>query len=103
MNLVNQYTKQGMRVIACAYKHLENDSSFLRDECEKNSQFLGLVVFANKMKKGTRTVIDELNSNNFKNVIVSGDHALTAIHVGQECGIVPSKDKIFISVLKSSY
>lgn len=102
MDTVSQYTKQGMRVIACAYKHMDAESSFLRDECEKNLQFLGLVVFVNKVKKGTRSVVDELNGNNFKSVIVSGDHVLTAISVGKECNIIAANDKVLLADVTSS-
>lgn len=64
----NKYTKKGLRVIALAYKHLQNfDISKADDierediECDESFTFLGFLIFSNKLKPATKNSIKELN------------------------------------------
>jgi cation-transporting ATPase 13A2 len=62
-------------------------------ECDLN--FLGLILMQNKVKSDTKQVIDDLNRNNIKSVMVTGDNPLTAISVARQCGMVP-KSRVFL-------
>lgn len=71
------YTEEGYRVIALAYKILE-DCNFVqipklrREEVECDLTFAGLVILENRLKDQTTPVIKELQGANMKIVMVTG-------------------------------
>lgn len=71
------YTEEGYRVIAIAYKVLQ-DCNFVqisklrREEVECNLTFAGLVILENRLKDQTTPVIKELQGANMKIVMVTG-------------------------------
>lgn len=77
------YTEEGYRVIAIAYKVLQ-DCNFVqipklrRDEVERDLIFAGLVILENRLKDQTTPVIEELQGANMKIIMVTGrvDHKL---------------------------
>ena len=99
--LLSYYTHRGYRVIACATKHIENLSwpkvqQMRRQEVESNLEFIGLIIFENKLKKTTAAVIDELNSADIRKVMCTGDNILTAISVARECNLIDRTAHCFI-------
>jgi cation-transporting P-type ATPase 13A2 len=98
---LNHYTHRGYRVIACAAKY-ENKLSWVkikkmtREEAESNLEFLGFIVFENKLKKATAPVINELKTAGIRNVMCTGDNILTAISVARECGLIDRNGQCFI-------
>lgn len=64
--VLSQYTQEGYRVIALAYKELPISTTYRslqtvhRDEVESNLTFLGLLIMENKMKEQTTGVIETL-------------------------------------------
>lgn len=104
--LLKRYTHQGYRVIAVACKVIEN-VGFLklmkmkREEVESNLSFLGFIIFENKIKEGTREAIKILNKADIRQVMVTGDNALTAISVSRECGLVSPENHIFVPSFSS--
>jgi cation-transporting P-type ATPase 13A2 len=88
-------------VIACAAKY-ENKLSWVkiqkmtREEAESNLEFLGFIIFENKLKKATALVIDELKTAGIRNIVCTGDNILTAISVARECGLIDRDDHCFI-------
>lgn len=71
------YTEEGYRVIAIAYKVLQ-DCNFVqipklrRDEVECDLIFAGLVILENRLKDQTTPVIEELQGANMKIIMVTG-------------------------------
>lgn len=59
-----------------------------RHEAESDLEFLGFIIFENKLKPSTTGVIDELNEADIRNVMCTGDNILTAISVARECNLV---------------
>lgn len=101
--LLYHYTHSGYRVIAMAGKKLKRNTwlysqKVTREEAESNLEFLGFIVFENKLKVSTKSVISELSNANLRTVMCTGDNILTAISVGKECGIV-KEEYIFIPSL----
>nr|XP_002667266.4 probable cation-transporting ATPase 13A3 [Danio rerio] len=76
--VLEDYTKQGFRVIALAHRRLESKLTFHkvqninRDQIEKNMDFLGLIVMQNKLKTETPGVLDDLRRANIRTVMVTG-------------------------------
>ncbi|WUR03234.1 cation-transporting ATPase [Vairimorpha necatrix] len=90
---VKEHSLVGHRVISLAYKEIKEIGT--QEECEKDLLFLGLVVFSNKLKPESKSVITELNQANINPLICTGDNILTAISVGRESGIIDNPTVIF--------
>ena len=84
----------GTRVLAMAYKKLDkNKNDFSREECEKDLDFVGFLVFKNNLKHDSKDVIAELSAAEIKSVMVTGDSLETAIGIGREVGMFDSNDE----------
>ncbi|KAI1312868.1 hypothetical protein F5Y03DRAFT_339520 [Xylaria venustula] len=91
--LLSYYTHKGYRVIACATKHMKKLSwvksqKITREEVEADLEFIGFIIFENKLKPTTAAVLKELNQSNIGSIMVTGDNILTAISVARNCGLV---------------
>lgn len=100
-DLLNYYTHRGFRVIACATKHIYNLSwakaqKMERVEAESNLDFVGFIIFENKLKEITTDIIDELNQANIRSVMCTGDNILTAISVARECHLMHRTAHCFV-------
>lgn len=100
-DLLNYYTHRGFRVIACATKNIPKLSwvkvqKMKRAEAESNLDFIGFIVFENKLKPATTGTIDELNSAGIRSVMCTGDNILTAISVARECHLVDRTAHCFV-------
>ncbi|PGH16912.1 hypothetical protein AJ80_05056 [Polytolypa hystricis UAMH7299] len=99
--LLSYYTHRGYRVIACAAKRVQELSSFQihnmhRTEAEFDLEFIGFVIFENKLKPSTEGVISELNQAGIRSIMCTGDNILTAISVARECGLINSLNPCFV-------
>lgn len=92
-DLLSFYTHRGFRVIACATKHIPNLTKasvqkMRRSEAEAGLEFVGFIIFENKLKPSTEGVIGELNDAGIRKVMCTGDNILTAISVARECALI---------------
>ncbi|KAF2738544.1 P-type ATPase-like protein [Polyplosphaeria fusca] len=100
-DLLAYYTHKGFRVIACATKTI-NKLNWLkvqkmkREEAERDLDFVGFIIFENKLKPSTTPVIEELERANLRKIMCTGDNILTAISVARECGLVNRTAHCFI-------
>ncbi|KAL6713089.1 hypothetical protein ACLMJK_009210 [Lecanora helva] len=99
--LLSFYTHRGFRVIGCAMKHIQDldwkkVEEMDRKEAESNLEFLGFIIFENKLKPSTTNIISELDEANIRQVMCTGDNILTAISVARECGLVDRTAHCFI-------
>ena len=99
--LLGYYTHRGFRVIACATKHIFKLNwlkvqKMKREEAESNLDFVGFIVFENKLKDITADVIGELRDADIRTVMCTGDNILTAISVGRECGLIDRNAHCFV-------
>uniref|UniRef100_A0A671S3U2 Probable cation-transporting ATPase 13A3 n=1 Tax=Sinocyclocheilus anshuiensis TaxID=1608454 RepID=A0A671S3U2_9TELE len=101
--VLEDYTKQGFRVIALAHRRLESKLTFHkvqninRDQIEKNMDFLGLIIMQNKLKTETPGVLEDLRHANIRTVMVTGDNMLTAISVARDCSMIQPQDRVIIA------
>ncbi|NWJ08574.1 AT133 ATPase, partial [Crypturellus undulatus] len=102
-NVLEEYTKQGFRVIALAHRKLESKltwhkvQTINRDAIESNMDFMGLIIMQNKLKQETPAVLEDLHKANIRTVMVTGDNMLTAISVARDCGMILPQDKVIIA------
>jgi cation-transporting ATPase 13A3/4/5 len=71
------YSHHGYRVIAIGHSILSQMSpsdiqEARRSAVEENIQFLGFIIFENKLKVGTASVVNALNEANIRQVMVTG-------------------------------
>lgn len=98
---LSYYTHKGYRVIGCATRHLKKLSwvkaqKMTRSEVESDLEFVGFIIFENKLKPTTSDVLKELLDSNIGAVMVTGDNILTAISVARECGLVNRTAHCFV-------
>lgn len=95
------YTHKGYRVIGCATKHIKKltwvkAQKMTRADVESDLDFVGLIIFENKLKPTTSAVLDELLESNIGAVMVTGDNILTAISVARECNLINKTAHCFV-------
>ncbi|KAK1971269.1 ATPase [Colletotrichum sublineola] len=95
------YTHKGYRVIGCATRHIPKLSwvkaqKMKRHEAEANLEFTGFIIFENKLKPTTASVLAELLESNISTTMVTGDNILTAISVARECNLINKTAHCFI-------
>lgn len=84
---VKDHALDGLRVISLAYKEIP-DLNISRNEAESGLIFIGLIVFANKLKNETKSTLKELNKVGIKTLMATGDNILTAVSVGRQAKII---------------
>ena len=93
---LQNYTKRGFRVLACASKKIEKFNKKMTQEfLEKDLIFLGLIVIQNKIKKDTKMIIKNLKDAKIKLIISTGDNAFTTMSVAQQSEIIEKDANIF--------
>ncbi|KAF2715019.1 P-type ATPase-like protein [Pleomassaria siparia CBS 279.74] len=99
-DLLAYYTHRGFRVIACAAKTIKVNwlkiQKMKREEAESDMDFVGFIIFENKLKPTTTAVIEELERANIRNVMCTGDNILTAISVARECTLINRTAHCFV-------
>ncbi|RDL35105.1 Cation-transporting ATPase [Venustampulla echinocandica] len=99
--LLAHYTHRGFRVIACATKHIKKLNwvkvqKMKRQEAESGLDFIGFIIFENKLKPTTTGVLDELSEAEIRKVMCTGDNILTAISVARECNLIDKTAHCFV-------
>lgn len=100
-DMLSYYTRNGFRVIAIAGKSVEGltwlkAQRMRREVAENNLQFLGFIVFENKLKPGTAPNIHTLRAAHIACRMVTGDNVRTAISVARECGLISHSASVYI-------
>jgi Ca2+-transporting ATPase len=83
--------KEGMRVLALAYKKLAKNYKI--DHVEKDLIFVGLVGIIDPPRKEVKKAIQLCKNAGIKVIMLTGDHLLTAISVAKEVGLFKGKGK----------
>lgn len=101
--LLHQYTHTGYRVIACAGKTLPKrtwlySQKVAREEVENNLEFLGFIIFENKLKDATAGTLETLREAAIRTIMCTGDNVLTAISVGRESRLIEFP-RVYISCI----
>lgn len=105
--VLEDHTKQGFRVLACATKTLpekkDYDIGFDRRIYETKLRFLGFILFKNKLKSDSKILIDKLKQTDIKLVMSTGDNPFTSISVARECNLISNNiDNIYLCELEKT-
>eukprot|EP00457_Paulinella_chromatophora_P000588 gb/GEZN01000588.1/.p1 GENE.gb/GEZN01000588.1/~~gb/GEZN01000588.1/.p1 ORF type:complete len:1220 (+),score=191.62 gb/GEZN01000588.1/:86-3661(+) len=95
--VADRYSRQGIYLLAMACRQMSGDEAkflssgghFERSKVESKLTLLGFILFKNALKPDTAEALRKLREGEVRTLIVSGDHVLTAIHVGKDCGVIP--------------
>lgn len=69
-----------------------------RNLFETEMEFLGFIIFENKLKPETTPTIEIIKKANLKPIMVTGDNPFTAINIGMQCGILDINCRIFLGL-----
>lgn len=94
--VLNEYTSQGMRLVALATRPLGGASPEDRTAVESNMTMLGLLVLRNPVKESSAGLIQSLSAARIRTVMITGDNALTAIAVSRTLGIVEANAEVML-------
>lgn len=87
---VRDYTRQGLRVIAFACRHLPPGTPLQAEAVETDLDFVGLAAFADPLRPGVPTAVQTLHHAGVATVVITGDHPFTADAVATEAGLTPT-------------
>ncbi len=67
-----------------------------RTEAEANLDFVGFIIFENKLKPTTAGVLEILEEASIRKLMCTGDNILTAISVARECTLIDKTAHCFV-------
>ena len=79
------YSGQGLRVLAFAYKPMEKNCSV---EDEANLIFLGMFSMIDPPREESKAAVEECIQAGIRPIMITGDHAVTAAAIAKEIGIL---------------
>ncbi|PNF39587.1 hypothetical protein B7P43_G11044 [Cryptotermes secundus] len=101
-SVLEEYTQEGYRVLALAYKGLPRVSyvkvqRLLREDVESSLIFLGLIIMENRLKPESTGIIGMLRNASIRTIMVTGDNMLTALSVARDCGIIALGQRVVVA------
>ena len=84
----NKMAEKALRVIAVAYKKVNNISNIKEEELI----FLGLIGMIDPPREGVKEAVANCRKAGIKTVMITGDHISTAKAIAKELGILKSHD-----------
>ena len=89
------FAASGLRVLALARRRL--DAVGERDEVERDLDFVGLVALLDPPRPEVRAAVDACHRAGIRVVVVTGDHALTALEVARRVGLRVDEDDVVVA------
>jgi len=89
MRFANTLAKQGLRVLAMAYKEMPDDTEEItHQDIESGLILTGLQGMIDPPREEVKQAIDGCRRAGIRTVMITGDHAITAEAIGRQLGIV---------------
>ena len=89
-----QMARKALRVIAVAYKDIENLPTKIESiNIENNLNFVGLIGMFDPPREGVKEAVETCKKAGIKTVMITGDHIETAKAIAEKLGILSKKDK----------
>lgn len=86
-----EYADKALRVLACAYKDLDEIyADFSPEKIENKLTFIGLEAMIDPIRPEVKTAVESCKSSGIKVVMITGDHKETAAAIAKELGIITS-------------
>jgi len=88
-NVIRDLGREGLRVLAVAYRHLERvPDTLTADEVEKNLGLIGLVAMIDPARPEVKPAVERALRAGIRTVMVTGDYPDTARAIAQEIGLL---------------
>ena len=84
MNL--EFSKEGLRVLAFAYKSISKEGISFEDETQYT--FLGLVAMMDPPREESREAVEKCIQAGIRPIMITGDHKITAAAIAKQIGIL---------------
>lgn len=82
----NEFSRKGMRVLAIAYKKV-NDIEKIAIKDEEELVFLGAVAMVDPPRKESQMAVNKCKKAGIKPIMITGDYKLTAASIAKRIGI----------------
>jgi calcium-translocating P-type ATPase len=89
------FAAKGLRVLALARRALEAVGE--RDEVEHDFDYVGLVALLDPPRAEVRAAVEACHRAGIRVIVVTGDHALTALEVARRVGLKVDKDDVVVA------
>jgi len=86
-------SEKAIRVIAIAYKDLENKKDYLVDDAEKDLTFAGFVTMFDPPHKEVNAAIESVFKAHMKVFMITGDNEITAKAISKNIGLMNEGDE----------
>lgn len=83
-----EFSREGLRVLAFAYKILEKGERSIGREDEKHLTFLGLIAMMDPPREESKKAVEQCIRAGIRPIMITGDHRLTAAAVAERIGIL---------------
>ncbi len=95
LQTAEKMASKALRVMGFAYRKLSEIPSSL-EEIERNLVFLGLQGMIDPPRPEVKEAIRECFEAGIKVIMITGDHAHTALAIAHELGLVPEKEMAYV-------
>ena len=92
-NEFREYAKEGLRVIALAYKNVTHTPK-TRHEAEQGLIFIGFVGIADPPREEVKDAIAVAEAAGIRTIMITGDNELTANAIGAKIGLIQKNEEI---------
>ncbi|MFW9830069.1 MAG: cation-translocating P-type ATPase, partial [Candidatus Thorarchaeota archaeon] len=92
LDKIQSRAKQGYRILAIAYKELENEAEKARENIEKDLTFLSFLSILDPPRNYVRESVEECESGGIKVTMITGDHPNTAQTIASQMRIFKPND-----------
>jgi len=90
-NTNRDLSSQGLRVLAFAYKELEENKELTLED-ENGYTFLGLISMIDPPREESKSAVADCIKASIKPIMITGDHKITASAIAKEIGILREGD-----------
>lgn len=89
---IGKMASKSMRVIALAYKEVDENVSSVDEDMIDNLVFAGMVGMRDPPRKGVANAVLKAKNAGIRVIMATGDHKETALSIAKEIGIIESKN-----------
>ena len=87
-----QFSREGLRVLAFAYKHLEEEKE-IGTEDEEHLIFIGMIAIMDPPREESQVAVAECLNAGIRPIMITGDHKVTAAAIAKRIGILKDESE----------